>query len=311
MKYEKPDRQVPVNATDKDREVGREGLVDLYVGRFQEAERRFVEQLKLRREIQEVEGRAIVKGAPFYDLGLSLVAQGRTEEGLRNILLAYIEDTLDTNFDDEDDADRAFAAMFLRDAIRIKLRLLRELKAASRKAKADGLWTKTYDPANILSEVVRSLSLDEANMIQYCEKKELNREMPLGFPQPRESRVFIGTNYDTHAHVIPLIKEAVVRKGYVPIIVNEVHFNPKETHDVSLLLLHTCKYAIFDITNPGGQFMEIERARDYGLSVRLVRSAPAGHPPAVSQMITSMGLTPVLYRDPTVDFNTIVGAFLP
>jgi tetratricopeptide (TPR) repeat protein len=311
MKYEKPDRKVPLSASDKDGTIGREGLLALYVGRFQEAERCFLEQLKLRREIQEVEGRAIEKGAPFYNLGLSLVAQGRTEEGLRNILLAYIEDTLDTNYDDEDDAGRAFAAIFLRDAIRIKLRLLRELKAASRKAKADGLWTKTYDPADILREVVRSLSLDDANMIQYCEKKELPREMPLGFPQPRERRVFIGTNYDTHAHVIPPIKEAVLRKGYVPIIVKEVSFDPKETHDVSLLLLHTCKYAIFDITDPGGQFMEIERARDYGLSVQLVRSRPSGHPPAVSQMITSMGHSPALYDDPRVDFNSIVGAFLP
>lgn len=36
--------------------------------------------------------------------------------------------------------------------------------------------------------------------------------------QPREQRVFIGTNYDTHSHVIPLTKEAVLRKGYVPIV---------------------------------------------------------------------------------------------
>lgn len=312
MHIEKPDREIPANIKSEDRSIEVEGLVALYVGKFKKAEEFFTKQVALRRDKQTSEHRAVDKGGPLHNLGLSFIAQQKTEDGLRNILLAYIEDTLNANFDEEDDADRTPAAIFLRDTIRIKLRILRELKAASRNAKAKGLWSQIFDPADVLSEVGATLRLDISNLIQSCEvKRVVPGKMPLGFPQPPERRVFIGTNYDSHAHVIPPIKEAVVRKGYTPVIVNEVNFDPNETHNVSLLLLHTCKRGIFDITALGGQLMEIERARDYGLTVQLVRSAPAGHPPYISQMVGSLGYDLQLYTDPATDFEKIVRSFLP
>lgn len=52
---------------------------------------------------------------------------------------------------------------------------------------------------------------------------------------------------------------------------------------------HTCGWAVFDITNPVGQVIEIERARDYGVNVLLVRSDPKSHSPHVSDIIMSLG----------------------
>lgn len=311
MVPEKPNRQVPLRIAKEDHDIEAEGLVALYIGKFPMAEGLFRKQLELRTGQQQVQEHAVQKGKPLYNLALSCLAQKKMEDGVQNMLFTYVEDTLDTGFDDEDDADRAYAAMFLRDSLRIKLRILRDLKGASRKAKAEGLWDRV-DPQFLLGEVAAATHLDSKNLVQYCEVKALALDkMPLGFPQPQERRVFIGTNYDTFAHVILPIKEAVVRRGYTPIVVNEAIFDPSETHDVSLLLLHTCKYAIFDVTAPAGQMMEIERARDYGLHVRLVRSAPVGHSPSISQMLKSLGYQVETYSDLTTDFDRIVRNFLP
>lgn len=82
---------------------------------------------------------------------------------------------------------------------------------------------------------------------------------------------------------------AVIQSNYTPVIVGDVIIPPtSNVHDVSLLLLHTCSYAIFDVTVPAGQFLEIERARDYGVNVLLLRNGPIGHQPNVSAMITSL-----------------------
>jgi hypothetical protein len=73
------------------------------------------------------------------------------------------------------------------------------------------------------------------------------------------------------------------------VIVRDVIIPPtSNAHDVSLLLLHTCSYAVIDVTAPAGQFLEIERARDYGVNVLLLRNGPVGHQPHISAMITSL-----------------------
>ena len=147
--------------------------------------------------------------------------------------------------------------------------------------------------------------------------------MVVGFPQPKELRVFIGTNYDVNIGVIPLIKERVTLKNlttgrrYVPITVLDVIVPPNATHDVSLLLLHTCGYAVVDVSHPGGQYVEIERIRDYGIvpkNVLLVRQAAkpidTEHPPHVSEMVSTLGYAIRYYYDPR-ELIAIIQDFLP
>jgi len=83
---------------------------------------------------------------------------------------------------------------------------------------------------------------------------------------------------------------------------------------LSLLLLHTCGYARVDVSYPGGQFVEIERARDYGVKVLLVRQAATpvnrNRPTHISEMISTLGYPVAYYFDPR-ELITITQSFLP
>src|SRR5271157_1627886 len=131
-----PDRSLPAPLIDGLRELDVEGLVALYLGRFSEAERIFKEQYNMIAESQTSLNRSIHKGGPLHNLGITLISEGRNEEGLHDILLAYVEDTLNVLYGDEDEVDRYPAGVVLRDSLRIKLRFLAEVKRLSAKLKS-------------------------------------------------------------------------------------------------------------------------------------------------------------------------------
>jgi len=228
--------------------------------------------------------------------------------------LAYVEDTLNVGYDLEDNADRAPAANVLRDVFYLNLRILRETKILAAQIKASGQWNMARDPEPILKKIAQRLKFDINKLSEQCERGVPQvGAMILGLPQPRERRVFIGTNYDANPGVIPLAKEGVIRRGYELVIVFEagIPSNAPDIHDKSLMLLHTCGWAIIDITAPGGQFIEVERARDYGVNLLLVRQAlDPSHPPQVSAMVSTIGWHIKYYRDPR-EIIKIVAEFLP
>jgi hypothetical protein len=290
-----------------------EAVVALHTGHFDQAEELFKKDYALYLKIQSEEKRPVHKGTPLYNLGLAVIAQGpsKFEEGLHYVLLAYVEDVLSCPYGEEDDADRAPAAQFLRDILQIQLSLLREIKSHAAKAKSDGLWGLQFDPTSLLKVTVEALRIPFDGLRSLCRVKEFHRgQVPVGFPQPWEMRVFIGGNYDTHAPVILEIKGEVVRSGYTPVIAFETAIPSHLVYHHSLMLLHTCRLAIFEISSPAGQLIEIERARDYGTIVLLVRSAIDPQlPPRVSGMITTAGFRIEYYRD-IPDLRQIVGQFL-
>lgn len=106
MEIQPPNREVPDKLRDKYLQLATEGLVSLYVGRYENAEKLFSEQYKLLFDAQDSENRPIHKGLPLHNRGLALFTLGRQEEALRSILLAYVEDTLNVGYDLEDDVDR-------------------------------------------------------------------------------------------------------------------------------------------------------------------------------------------------------------
>lgn len=312
MKIQPPNREIPALLIDKVRKLEAEGQVALYVGNYTQAIEFFSELYELIYKAQEEEDRPIHKGSPLHNLGLAFFGIGKVNESIQKILLAYVEDTLNVEYDLEDNADRAPAAHVLRDIFYFNLRILREIKSIAREIKESSKWNVARDPMLILKKAAERLGFDINNLIQQCEGRVTPRMKVLfGFPQPRERRVFIGTNYDKNPGVIPIIKEAVVRKGYVPVIPFEVGVRREAIHDETLLLLHTCGYAVIDITAPGGQFMETERAKDYGVKALLVRQAlDPSKPPHVSAMIATIGYPIVYYKDPR-DLLKIVPNFLP
>jgi hypothetical protein len=297
-----PDRGIPADAH-RFREVEQQALLALYQERYGEAVELYQQAYDLLLGLQFQLERGIHKGTILYNLGIAVLGRRQrfaSRQALRNILLAYVEDTLGTPFDSEEDADRAPAGRFLIDGFIIQLRFLRDVKAAVREIKTNTTnWLHAYDPNDILRQISRGFQTNYQRILDLCQRRNVTLgPAPLLFPQPPEQRVFLGLNYDTSAHLIPDMRLAVIQRRLTPVLMRDVIVPAGgNVHSVSLLLLHTCGWAVFDITHPAGQFMEIERARDYGIRVLLVRSEPIGHPPSISAMIRSLGYQIETYRD--------------
>ena len=111
-------------------------------------------------------------------------------------------------------------------------------------------------------------------------------------PGGYENRVFIGGNYDLMVN-LKEIKKYVRENGFQPILAYDFNVPRDRIHDYDLLLLHNCKYAIFDVTYPAGELMEIERTRDYGTIVLIVyqiRDPEHLEPPSqITSMVTTSG----------------------
>lgn len=300
MKLSTVDRSIPEEVQRNYGTIERNALIAFYREQYQNSVDLFNQTLEIIfRQQREVE-RAFHKGSIYFNLGRALIGVGDNLEALRNMLNAYVEDVLSTAYDFEDNAYRAPAARFLTDTFVIQLHLLREIKNEARRIKeSEQSWLQTYNPEPLLNAALSQIGVEPADILGLCERPNLRvGPAPLGFPQPQDRRVFIGTNYDSHSHLIPEMRIAVMVRNYVPVVSRDVIVPPNtNVHDVSLVLLHTCRWAVFDVTNPAGQVMEIERARDYNVNVLLVRSDPVSHPPHVSQMITSLGYPLVSYRD--------------
>lgn len=84
----------------------------------------------------------------------------------------------------------------------------------------------------------------------------------------RSRMIFLGGNYEYDEGILGDIGEVIEEIDLIPIIAKDVFevVDPHEIHGESLRLLHNCGFAVIDVTNPAGQLMELERARDYGVT---------------------------------------------
>ncbi|MEA2076181.1 MAG: hypothetical protein U9O85_10750 [Euryarchaeota archaeon] len=147
-------------------------------------------------------------------------------------------------------------------------------------------------------EFLEEETITETSLFPYLSKKvdkseqfEKNKKMNINnIPRKCEDRVFIGGNYD-HMAVLKEIKKYTEENGFQPILAYDFEIEDG-IHDFDLRLLHQCKYAIFDETHPAGELMEIERSKDYAVSVFIVyqvRDLENDEPPAqVSSMVKSL-----------------------
>ena len=106
-------------------------------------------------------------------------------------------------------------------------------------------------------------------------------------------RVFIGGNYASIGN-LRSIKDAVYRLGvgFTPILPYDDFQIPQgQVYETDLRLLHNCKYAIFEVTQPGGELFEIARCTEYRVTTLLVYQARgfSEAPPNVKTMLLESG----------------------
>lgn len=126
-----------------------------------------------------------------------------------------------------------------------------------------------------------------------------------------EKRVFIGGNYDFPV-TLRKIRDIVTAKGFVPVLALDFDIPPTTIHDWDLRLLHNCKFAIFEVSCPAGELMEIERAREYKTLLLLAfqaRDEQQKDPPRVGTMLKTAGYEPSGYLS-FEHFDTMIGGFL-
>jgi len=152
---------------------------------------------------------------------------------------------------------------------------------------------------------LRSLSLEERQALEL-----LLATGQLSFARPvkrninniegtYETRVFIGGSYKPHLAILIEIRDFLRQDGtLVPILAFDYEMPREETHKHSLILLHNCRHAVFEVSSGSGQLMELERSRDYETEVLVVYNTmdPVADPSHVTSMVKSYGTTCKGYR---------------
>lgn len=105
----------------------------------------------------------------------------------------------------------------------------------------------------------------------------------------------------------------VLKKGFEPVVADDYLLPQEQTNrEFCLMLLHTCKYAIFDVTMAGGQLIEVERTRDYGTRNPLVifNASSLDMDRPLTSGISMLEQNMVSYRDPETDLEPLVEKYL-
>lgn len=226
---------------------------------------------ELRQKIQLIEGeekrigRAIDKGGTYYDLGKCLAFQQKNPEAIQYFLMAYIEDALRTLAGEEDHARTGAAFNMLNNYFGVKFDIITDANQLIRDTKLAG---KEGISKAILNSLASRRSLRKDTSLDWVNQPDIQlvNKTYLGFPDQWENRVFVGGAYaEISLANLYAIKDAIRRRDlrYAPIMGSDVYMREQDIHHHTLLLLHTCKWAIFDVNTPAGQLMEIERSLDY------------------------------------------------
>lgn len=125
---------------------------------------------------------------------------------------------------------------------------------------------------------------------------------PNQLPGTYEERVFVGGNYNVAGN-LRAIKRYVESAGFVPVFPLDDYKIPEEQiHDWDIRLLHNCKYAIFDVSVPAGELMEIERALTFRTRTLLlfqIKHPGQTAPEQVASMLRTSGHRLQGYKDPS------------
>lgn len=103
------------------------------------------------------------------------------------------------------------------------------------------------------------------------------------------SHVFVGSSYHQEMrNRLDDIKSAVSEAGFQAVVADEVQLESSgDIHHETLVLLHSCRLAVFELSRPSGAFMEIERVPDYGIQALILYNAPKDSEYTGSRMVST------------------------
>ena len=113
---------------------------------------------------------------------------------------------------------------------------------------------------------------------------------PSHLPGNYRTRVFIGGSYSAvRRSLLTELSAAVRERQFEPIVADEYQLliPPRDIHDVTLTLLHSCRLGIFELSEMSGALMEVERTIDYGTRCLLLYADPFNRGWQVSRMLSS------------------------
>lgn len=220
---------------------------------------------KLYKEVlsRQSEERRFHKGGEVHNMGISKLVLHSYGEAMKYFMLGFIEDVLSIQDESGNTPEQAPGALNLKNLFNFDqsdFDLIKEAIADVTRKKG-----VIQNPEDVIKKLSEYSNFQE---IQLKAKKfasviEWGKYSISRIDGDWEKRVFIGGDYLLRSYIIEVIKPVVLEQGYTPIIAGEFQ-TPKElTRRLALLLLHNCKYAIFDISTKGGHLMEIERTFDY------------------------------------------------
>jgi len=160
--------------------------------------------------------------------------------------------------------------------------------------KNKGIWYHPYLPNTktmwaqhdilLLLYLFITKSKENIKLISIEDAKPYNIDKILG---NLENRIFVGGNYDNMVLLREICK-IVSSLGFQPILAWDFDVPLYEIHDYDLRLLHNCKYAIFEVSAPAGELMEIEKIRDWNITTLLLYQVRDPHNPSPPSSLTSM-----------------------
>jgi len=240
----------------------------LYSNDYQNALKGFRSIYKLLLDRQPQDSR-YHKGYPLHQIGITLFLSGNQTEALKYFVLAFIEDLLSKEEGQENKADEEPAARMLRGAYGVpETSFVSFKKIVQEKKKIRQI---VHDPNTVYDEVAKGKA--PKNVVQPEEENpSIGQEsrQPGQFNSVWERRVFLGGNYNYHLPELKRIKTVCLDKNYDPILAMEFKTPSGKIHHHSLMLLHECSKAIFEVSEGAGQLMEIERLRDYEIKPLIV-----------------------------------------
>ena len=287
-----------------------EAKINMSLRRIERAIDYLNKDLKFRESIQTRKRHRVHKGAAYYNLGLCHLFEEKRDMNkvVLNFLLAYIEDGLSSH-PVVGHAESGEAARMLRVNLKINPGYLMTIGVLIEDTVDDP--KNVLDPSDLLpppaSAGLPSVGMDRISELCQSTDVLIPRKTPIPNILDRRRRVFIGGNYTSQTSNLLKIKETVLRLGFDPVITDDYGAPEDKARELSLMLLHTCKSAIFDITVAGGQYIEIERAKDYGIEPLLIFSADTttrDYP--LTSGTKMLGIRPKAYRDLETDLEPLI-----
>jgi hypothetical protein len=302
-------RPLPKRLSDQLERQFQRGNAALVEHRWRDSFEVFEASYALMLERQPQRGR-FHKGLPLHNMGLTRWFLADPVASFRYTLFAFVEDTLslaEEKPDEREELGRAAAS---------NLDALFSLPPGVLGGISDGLRARVRHGQNFRDPEAAVRALDMAWLYEAAEFQEQpprERSIAEALGSPWHARVFIGAGYDGHIADVNEIISAVRARAYDAIVATEFAIPAELIHHHCLMLLHTCAYAVFELSSSAGQLMELERCRDYGIEPLVVYQATPQHGRVSAMVGTLLGrlaLKPVKYQN-MAELRTAIDRYLP